>query len=91
MHPTRMEQYILDEGLEQHKCTQCWSYLCCGGQFVHEVNYWVLDFYGTLTYNEISSIFQYRIDVLRGKLIAYTDWAFEPFDVPHFLYDNESV
>jgi len=94
IHPTSMQQYILDEILEQHKCIQCWSYLCCGGQFVHEVNCWALDLYGTLTYDELLSIYQYRIDVYRGKLIDYTDWAFEPFNVsqhvtqqfkPHYI------
>ena len=71
---------LMEEILFHHKCYNCYKFLCCGGNVFHEVNCWAQELKTAMTIYGIQQIYKYRIDVLRGCMKEWKDWAFEAFD-----------
>ena len=77
---------LMEEILFHHKCYNCYKFLCCGGNVFHEVNCWGQELKQDMTIYGIQQIYKYRIDVLRGCMKDWKEWAFEGFQrEKHFM------
>jgi hypothetical protein len=73
-------KHMLDDVFTDHRCYSCSRYLCCGGTIFHDVNCWYFELCYEISLDKLRQIQTYRIDVYKGVMKDWEEYAFEPFN-----------
>jgi hypothetical protein len=76
----QLQYELLAEILEQHRCRNCRTFLCCGSGIFHTNDCWTHGLQDQITLGMIRSIYTYRIDVITGCMKGWEEYCYSTFN-----------